>query len=125
MARVTPELTGKSGLVGTMNQVGIVTGLLSAQLAGLALTGSVSGHLCLYTGYRAEADCQKGDIPGSWRYVVAIPGLVSVLQIAVASRIPDPAVEGYHPAPSSGAAEDPEAIFDASQIERDEGELNI
>jgi len=41
IARSTPELASKTGLIGTMNQIGIVTGLFSGQVAGLILTGSV------------------------------------------------------------------------------------
>lgn len=42
IARSTPQLASKTGLIGTMNQIGIVTGLFCGQVAGLILTGSVS-----------------------------------------------------------------------------------
>ena len=41
IARSTPQLASKTGLIGTMNQIGIVTGLFCGQVAGLILTGSV------------------------------------------------------------------------------------
>jgi len=47
IARSTPELASKTGLIGTMNQIGIVTGLFSGQVAGLILTGSVSPYTSL------------------------------------------------------------------------------
>jgi MFS family permease len=42
IARSTPELASRTGFIGTMNQIGIVTGLFGGQVAGLVLTGSVS-----------------------------------------------------------------------------------
>lgn len=42
LAKGHSELSGRSGQVGTMNQLAIVLGICSAQIAGLALTGSVS-----------------------------------------------------------------------------------
>ena len=43
--------------------MGIVLGLCSGQLAGLIMTG------------------KKGEIPGSWRWVVAVSGVVATVQI--------------------------------------------
>ncbi|CAD6578358.1 MAG: hypothetical protein TREMPRED_002163 [Tremellales sp. Tagirdzhanova-0007] len=57
--------------------MGIVVGLFSAQAFGMFFTGS------------------KGDIPGSWRYVVAISGIISAIQIAVAQLVYTP--ESEHP----------------------------
>ncbi|ORY31395.1 general substrate transporter [Naematelia encephala] len=70
IARTSPTLSNRSGQVGTLHQMGIVIGLFSAQAAGLILTG------------------KTGDIPGSWRNVVAISGVISLLQI-VAGRFID------------------------------------
>jgi len=100
LARSAPELASRSGFIGTMNQLGIVFGLFSAQVGGLILTGP------------------KGDIPGNWRYVVGISGIVSLIQIAIASRIPDPtaAMNAVSPADPEAAA-----TLDApSAAERDE-----
>ncbi|WVN87060.1 uncharacterized protein L203_102236 [Cryptococcus depauperatus CBS 7841] len=66
LSTVTDELQGKKGLVGTMNQMGVVIGICSAQMSGLILTG------------------EKGDIPGSWRYVVLLSGVMAVFQILMA-----------------------------------------
>lgn len=123
MAKLSPELSTKSGLVGTMNQVGIVTGLFSAQLAGLLLTGSVSAVSPFHRKdpeceERRKADSQKGDIPGSWRYVVTISGVISVLQIAFGVRVPDPLEPGKSIAPEPS---DPEAIFDPTIDNEDTG----
>nr|ODN95410.1 vacuolar membrane protein [Cryptococcus depauperatus CBS 7855] len=66
LSTATDELQGKKGLVGTMNQMGVVIGICSAQMSGLILTG------------------EKGDIPGSWRYVVLLSGVMAVFQILMA-----------------------------------------
>nr|XP_019045765.1 vacuolar membrane protein [Kwoniella bestiolae CBS 10118]OCF24695.1 vacuolar membrane protein [Kwoniella bestiolae CBS 10118] len=76
VAKSSPELASKSGQIGTMNQLAIVLGICSAQISGLLLTG------------------EKGDIPGSWRYVVAISGIVAAVQIATASQIVAPNEKG-------------------------------
>ena len=39
--RATPALQGKTGQIGSVHQLGIVIGLLSAQVAGYLLTGKV------------------------------------------------------------------------------------
>ncbi|WRT67675.1 uncharacterized protein IL334_004647 [Kwoniella shivajii] len=72
IARSSPELAAKSGQIGSMNQLAIVLGIFSAQFAGLILTGS------------------KGNVPGSWRYVVAISGIVAAVQIVTAGQIVAP-----------------------------------
>ncbi|WVF69339.1 hypothetical protein IAT40_004115 [Kwoniella sp. CBS 6097] len=72
IARSSPELASRSGQIGTMNQLAIVLGICSAQIAGLLLTG------------------ENGDIPGTWRYVVAISGVVAAMQIAAAGLIVAP-----------------------------------
>jgi hypothetical protein len=56
IARSTPELVSKTGLIGTMNQIGIVTGLFCGQLAGLILTGSVSVDLKYEVGLLTEGE---------------------------------------------------------------------
>jgi hypothetical protein len=56
IARSTPELASKTGFIGTMNQIGIVTGLFGGQVAGLALTGSVSFTLPLHDAVYSDAD---------------------------------------------------------------------
>ena len=61
----SPFLNAKRGLFGTLNQFGIVLGILSAQLVGLAVTG------------------MRGDRRGGWRYVVAFSGVVAVAQMAL------------------------------------------
>jgi SP family facilitated glucose transporter-like MFS transporter 3 len=48
-----------------LNQLAIVLGIFSAQVAGLTTTG------------------MKGDKPGGWRYVVLISGVVAVMQLVV------------------------------------------
>ncbi|WVQ96838.1 hypothetical protein IAU59_003945 [Kwoniella sp. CBS 9459] len=72
IARSSPELAGKSGQIGTMNQLAIVLGICSAQIAGLLLTG------------------ERGEIPGTWRYVVAVSGVVAFVQIATSGLIVAP-----------------------------------
>lgn len=52
-----------SGSIGILNQLAIVLGIFSAQVAGLAATG------------------MKGDRLGGWRYVVSVSGVVAVLQL--------------------------------------------
>lgn len=42
--------------------------------------------LLLYVAW-AEPFKQKGDVPGSWRYVVSISGFISVLQILTSQTI--------------------------------------
>ncbi|OXH33653.1 vacuolar membrane protein [Cryptococcus neoformans] len=69
IAKSSKELVHRSGQIGTMNQMAIVLGICSAQAAGLLLTG------------------EKGDVPGSWRYVVSISGFISVLQILTSQTI--------------------------------------
>ena len=54
-----------SGSIGILNQLAIVLGIFSAQVAGLAATG------------------RKGDRLGGWRYVVLVSGVVAVLQLVV------------------------------------------
>ncbi|KAH8087986.1 general substrate transporter [Filobasidium floriforme] len=58
-------LSSKRGLIGTLNQLGIVLGILSAQLVGLGATG------------------MKGDKQGGWRWVVAVSGVVAVVQFGL------------------------------------------
>jgi SP family facilitated glucose transporter-like MFS transporter 3 len=55
----------KRGLIGTLNQLGIVLGILSAQLVGLGATG------------------MKGDKQGGWRWVVAVSGVMAVVQLGL------------------------------------------
>lgn len=62
-------LSTKRGLIGTLNQLGIVLGILSAQLVGLAATG------------------MKGDKKGGWRWVVAFSGIVALGQLALGSML--------------------------------------
>ncbi|ODN95874.1 vacuolar membrane protein [Cryptococcus wingfieldii CBS 7118] len=81
IAKSEAELASKSGMVGTMNQLAIVLGICSGQVAGLLLTG------------------EKGEVPGSWRYVTAISGAVAVAQILSAGIISSPT--GEHKAPAS------------------------
>ena len=59
------SLSTKRGLIGTLNQLGIVLGILSAQLVGLGATG------------------MKGDRNGGWRWVVVVSGIVAVAQLGV------------------------------------------
>lgn len=54
-----------SGSIGILNQLAIVLGIFSAQVAGLAATG------------------MKGDRLGGWRYVVLVSGVVAVVQLVV------------------------------------------
>jgi MFS family permease len=61
----SPYLNAKRGLIGTLNQFGIVLGILSAQLVGLAVTG------------------MRGDRRGGWRYVVAFSGVIALAQMAL------------------------------------------
>ncbi|WVR06252.1 hypothetical protein IAU60_003282 [Kwoniella sp. DSM 27419] len=75
IARSSPALAGRSGQIGTLNQLAIVLGICSAQVAGLVLTG------------------EKGDIPGSWRYVTAISGVVAAVQIFTSGQIVVPGEE--------------------------------
>ncbi|WWD18368.1 hypothetical protein CI109_102818 [Kwoniella shandongensis] len=96
VARSSPELASKSGQIGTMNQLAIVLGICSAQIAGLLLTG------------------ERGDIPGSWRYVVAISGLVAAVQVATTNQIVSPFVD----APN-------EAIFTAPEEGDEEAEVEV
>lgn len=58
VARSSPQLAGRSGLVGSMHQMGIVIGLFAAQVVGWVATGEVS-NLSLYKGQipRGVADC--------------------------------------------------------------------
>lgn len=42
LARATPSLAARSGQIGTLNQLAIVLGIFSSQLAGMLLTGPVS-----------------------------------------------------------------------------------
>ncbi|KAJ9120194.1 hypothetical protein QFC22_003094 [Naganishia vaughanmartiniae] len=52
-----------SGSIGISNQLAIVLGIFSAQVAGLLTTG------------------MKGDKPGKWRYVVLMSGVVALMQL--------------------------------------------
>lgn len=54
-----------SGSIGILNQLAIVLGIFSAQVAGLIATG------------------MKGDKPGGWRYVVLVSGAIAVMQLVV------------------------------------------
>ncbi|WVQ80530.1 hypothetical protein IAT38_002635 [Cryptococcus sp. DSM 104549] len=72
IAKSSPSLASKSGQIGTLNQMAIVLGVCSAQVAGLLLTG------------------EKGDVPGSWRWVVTISAIVAVGQIVSSPSVPDP-----------------------------------
>ncbi|KGB74798.1 vacuolar membrane protein [Cryptococcus deuterogattii R265] len=89
IAKSSTELAHRSGQIGTMNQMAIVLGICSAQVAGLLLTG------------------EKGDVPGSWRYVVFISAFISVLQILVSQMISMPSDE--HIKPTQSPAFDPES----------------
>jgi SP family facilitated glucose transporter-like MFS transporter 3 len=42
VAKASPQLSSRSGQIGTINQMGIVLGLFSAQAAGMVFTGAVS-----------------------------------------------------------------------------------
>ncbi|KAK8858481.1 hypothetical protein IAR55_002708 [Kwoniella newhampshirensis] len=75
VARSSPDLASKSGQIGTMNQLAIVLGICSAQIAGLLLTG------------------ERGDMPGRWRYVVALSGIFAALQTVTAGQIVTPSVD--------------------------------
>ncbi|WWD04751.1 hypothetical protein V865_002822 [Kwoniella europaea PYCC6329] len=99
VAKSSPELASKSGQIGTMNQLAIVLGICSAQIAGLLLTG------------------EKGDIPGSWRYVVSISGVIAAIQILTAGQIVAPDEDQK---PSSDA---PTPIFDERDADVEEGEV--
>ncbi|OCF30610.1 vacuolar membrane protein [Kwoniella heveanensis BCC8398] len=88
IARSSPQLSSKSGQIGTMNQLAIVLGICSAQIAGLLLTG------------------EKGDIPGTWRYVVAISGVVAAIQITTAGLIVAPGETAHR---STTPTEEPDA----------------
>ncbi|KAL1412963.1 Bifunctional purine biosynthesis protein PurH [Vanrija albida] len=81
VARSTPELAGRTGQIGTLHQLAIVLGICSAQIMGLLLTGS------------------KGDKPGAWRYVCLVPGIASLVQIAMTAQNPhgDSKVTEPHP----------------------------
>jgi MFS family permease len=61
IARSTPQLASKTGLIGTMNQIGIVTGLFFGQVAGLILTGSVSYPWTIPADGRKETFPEDGD----------------------------------------------------------------
>jgi MFS family permease len=61
----SPYLNAKRGFIGTLNQFGIVNGILSAQLVGLAATG------------------MRGDRRGGWRWVVAVSGFVAIAQMGL------------------------------------------
>lgn len=89
IAKSSKELVHRSGQIGTMNQMAIVLGICSAQAAGLLLTG------------------EKGDVPGSWRYVVSISGFISVLQILASQTISVSSEE--HSRPTQSSAFDPES----------------
>ena len=66
----------------------IVIGLFTAQAAGMIFTGAVSASpRCLIAALLIP---QKGDIEGNWRYVTALSGLVSFVQIGFASSIYSP-----------------------------------
>ncbi|WWC88785.1 uncharacterized protein L201_003698 [Kwoniella dendrophila CBS 6074] len=93
VAKSTPELAAKSGQIGTMNQLAIVIGLFSSQVAGLLLTG------------------KEGDIPGTWRYVVSISGIVAAIQIVTANQIIAPEEKTQH------GLDAPTPIFDEADIE--------
>ncbi|KAJ9094378.1 hypothetical protein QFC19_007987 [Naganishia cerealis] len=61
-----------SGSIGILNQLAIVLGIFSAQVAGLIATG------------------MKGDKLGGWRYVVLTSGLVAVIQLVAGHiRVPN------------------------------------
>ncbi|KAL7423213.1 Bifunctional purine biosynthesis protein PurH [Cryptotrichosporon argae] len=66
LARAAPALAARSGQVGAMHQLAIVLGICTAQVAGLVLTG------------------EKGDKPGKWRSILAIPTAVAFVQIITA-----------------------------------------
>lgn len=56
---------------------------------------------------QAEPFKQKGDVPGSWRYVVSISGFISVLQILASQTISVSSEE--HSRPTQSSAFDPES----------------
>ena len=87
IARASPQLSGRSGQVGTLHQMAIVIGLFMAQAAGMIFTGSVS-HL--FKQRNLDSHWQKGNILGNWRYITAVSGIVSILQILTSSRIYSP-----------------------------------
>ncbi|WVQ72890.1 hypothetical protein IAR50_002451 [Cryptococcus sp. DSM 104548] len=89
IAKSEAELASKSGMVGTMNQMAIVLGICSGQVAGLLLTG------------------EKGDVPGSWRYVTAISGVVAIAQILSSGIISSPTGEQKPPTSPADAESGP------------------
>ena len=48
ISRSSPQLSGRSGQVGTLHQMAIVIGLFSAQAAGMFFTGPVSRLILVY-----------------------------------------------------------------------------
>lgn len=64
-ARTTPSLTQRSGQVGTLHQLAIVIGICSAQVLGMVFGGP------------------EGDRANAWRYILAVSGLVSLVQIVM------------------------------------------
>ena len=49
IALSSPQLSSRSGQVGTLHQMGIVIGLFSAQAFGMFFTGTVSHHRVSYS----------------------------------------------------------------------------
>ncbi|WWC62444.1 uncharacterized protein I303_105040 [Kwoniella dejecticola CBS 10117] len=99
IARSSPELASRSGSIGTMNQLAIVLGICSAQIAGLLLTG------------------EKGDVPGSWRYVVAVSGVIAAVQIITSHSLTSPDDKAHDHASQATTT----TIFDEEQGEIEEG----
>lgn len=58
-------ISSNRGFIGTLNQLSIVIGLLSAQLVGLATTGA------------------RGDKRGQWRWTVGFSGFVALAQLLI------------------------------------------
>ncbi|RXK41640.1 hypothetical protein M231_01140 [Tremella mesenterica] len=96
LCRTDPQLSARSGQIGSLHQMGIVLGLFSAQIAGYIFTG------------------EKGDTPGNWRYVVSLSGLVAIFQILFTRlTIPHQSTKTVvdHPAPQP----DPEIATETEQ----------
>ncbi|WWC70652.1 uncharacterized protein I206_104603 [Kwoniella pini CBS 10737] len=100
ISKSSAELSNKSGQIGTMNQLAIVLGICSAQIAGLLLTG------------------EKGDVPGSWRYVVAVSGFVAAIQIITSHSISSPNDETHQTETTESTT-----LFDEGQGDLEEGDL--
>ncbi|ORX40195.1 vacuolar membrane protein [Kockovaella imperatae] len=112
IAKSSPSLRNRSGQIGTLNQMGIVIGLFTAQVAGLALTG------------------KKGNIPGKWRYIVVLSGIVALLQVFAASVVQSPSTDEQKRSPSVARAADPEAdegspLLDAQPSSSSDKQMSI